>query len=285
MRSSLSPVDFLNVIAWIGGTRPRSGIHYGTHPRHVLDVYPAASDGPSPVIVFFYGGGWEEGERGDYRFVGSALAGRGLTTVIPDYRVFPEVRFPGFVEDAAAAIRWTVDHVAELGGDPRRITVMGHSAGAHIAALLAFDRQWLARVGLDAGQDVCALIGLAGPYDFLPLHSRKLKQIFGPDEGLAATQPINFVEAGAPPAFLATGKKDWTVDPGNTVRLTERMRRLGSEAEMKLYDRVDHRTLIGAFARPLQFLAPVLDDVAGFALKHAAPRTLPGRPAARGGPA
>lgn len=282
MKAFLSPVDFLNVIARIGGTRADKGIRYGRCPRHVLDIYPAAMDGPSPVIIFFYGGGWEGGERSDYLFVGSALARRGFTTVIPDYRVYPEVRFPGFVEDATAAMRWTLDHIADFGGDRRRVIVMGHSAGAHIAAMLAFDRKWLAKASLDANLDICAMIGLAGPYDFLPLRSQTLKQIFGPESDLADTQPINFVDAFAPPAFLATGKNDQTVDPGNTIRLTERIRCVGGEAEMKLYDRVHHSTLIGAFAHPLRFLAPVLDDVVGFALKRTNPQTLPDWTAARG---
>lgn len=269
MKTFPSPVDFLNLIARIGGTRVDRGIRYGRCPRHILDIYPPAADGPSPVIIFFYGGGWEDGERSDYLFVGQALAEQGFTTVIPDYRVFPEVRFPGFVEDAAEAMRWTVDHIAEFGGDPRRIIVMGHSAGAHIAAMLAFDRKWLAKFSLDARLALCSMIGLAGPYDFLPLHSQTLKQIFGPEDGLAATQPINFVEVGALPALLATGKNDQAVEPGNTLRFAERIRCFGGEAEVKFYDRVGHRTLIGAFSRPLRFLAPVLDDVAVFARKHA----------------
>lgn len=275
MKICPSAADILNAIARIGAPSPDRGVRYGRGPRHILDVYPAVTHGPSPVIVFFYGGGWEEGARGDYFFVGAALAARGFTTVVPDYRVFPEVRFPGFVEDAVAAMRWTADHIAEFGGDPRRIIVMGHSAGAHIAAMLAFDRKWLAKVNLDASIDLIAMIGLAGPYDFLPLHSETLKEIFGPEEGLAATQPINFVEKGAPPAFLATGRNDRTVDPGNTTRLAERIGLFGGEARVKLYDRVNHRTLIGALARPLRFLAPVLDDVVGFAVEQSCRETLP----------
>lgn len=277
-----SPVDFLNVIAGIGATPAHQGMRYGPRPRHVLDVYPAATGAPSPVIVFFYGGGWGEGERADYLFVGSALAERGFTTVIPDYRVYPEVRFPGFVEDAAAAMRWTMDHVAEFGGDRRWIIVMGHSAGAHIVSMLAFDRKWLAKVNLDASIDLSGMIGLAGPYDFLPLHSQTLKQIFGREKGLAGTQPINFVDTFSPPAFLATGKSDQTVEPGNTIRLAERIKSVGGNADVKLYNRVGHGSLIGAFARPLRFLAPVLDDVAGFALKHTDTKALAGWPAARG---
>jgi acetyl esterase/lipase len=267
-----SPVDFLNAIARIDAPYARQGMRYGSGPRHVLDVYPAAASGPAPVIVFFYGGGWEGGDRCNYFFVGSALASRGFTTVIPDYRVYPEVRFPGFVEDAAAVMRWTVDRIAEVGGDRRRLIVMGHSAGAHIAATLAFDRKWFASVDLDARIELRAMIGLAGPYDFLPLRSRKLKKIFGPEEDLAGTQPINFVDALAPPAFLAAGTRDLTVRPANTIRLAERIRRVGGEVDRKLYKRINHRTLVGALARPLRFLAPVLDDVTSFALKHSHPQ-------------
>jgi acetyl esterase/lipase len=142
---------------------------------------------------------------------------------------------------------------------------MGHSAGAHIAALLAFDRTWLARVNLDARVHLSAMIGLAGPYDFLPLRTQALKRIFGPEEDLAATQPINFVDAGAVPVLLATGKHDRIVEPGNTLRLAERIRAVGGEVEVRLYNRVGHRTLIGAFSKPLRFLAPVFADVVGFA--------------------
>lgn len=265
MRVFPSGTAILNAVASIGGTQPHRGIRYGDRPRQVLDVYRTAAARPSPTIVFFYGGGWEEGERGGYCFLGSALAARGFVTVIPDYRIFPEVRFPAFVEDGAEALRWVTDNIEKFGGDHRRLVVMGHSAGAYIAAMLAFDRKRLAMVGLDAGRSLKAMIGLAGPYDFLPLRSATLKEIFGPEPGLAATQPINFVEADAPPAFLATGRRDRVVDPANTMRLAARLVAVGGNAQVKLYGHVGHGTLIGAFARPLRFLAPVLEDVVHFA--------------------
>lgn len=265
----LSPAGVLNAVAAAGGGYSRSeGLAYGGGQRRSLDVYrPSSASGKAPVIVFLYGGGWEDGDKATYRFVGAALAARGYLTVIPDYRVYPEVRFPAFLQDAAAAVAWTKRHAAEFGGDPDRLVLMGHSAGAHIAAMLAYDRQWLAAVGLDPERDVRGLIGLAGPYDFLPLHSDTLRAIFGPPEGLAATQPITFVDGRGPPAFLATGLNDDTVDPGNTSRLALRIRERGGEAETRIYDKVDHRSLIGAMAFPLRFLAPVLRDVDAFARK------------------
>lgn len=270
-----SAVDILNAVARIGGGHSISGARYGQDKRQVLDIYPSITQRPSPTIVFFYGGGWEEGERGDYFFLGSAMAARGFTTVIPDYRVYPAARFPMFVEDGADVLRWTVDHIAEFGGDHRRLIVMGHSAGAYIAAMLAFDRKRLAKVDLDAGRDLSALVGLAGPYDFLPLRNDTLKAIFGPESSLADTQPINFVAESAPPAFLATGRRDRSVEPGNTVRLATRIKSIGGKAEVRLYDDVSHRTLLGAFARPLRFLAPVLDDVVEFATRQSRRNALP----------
>jgi len=262
---ALSPVRVLNAVAAFGNHRMTSDIAYAPGARRSLDVYRPTSSGESaPVVVFFYGGNWQDGEKSTYRFLGAALASRGLVAVVPDYRVYPEVRFPGFVEDGARAVRWAHDHAAEFGGDPRRIVLMGHSAGAYIAAMLTYDRRWLAAVGLDRDRDVRGLVGLAGPYDFLPLRKPVFKAIFGPDDRLATTQPINFVEGGAPPAFLATGRDDDIVDPGNTTRLGRRICEKNGAATVRIYDGIGHRLLIGAFAAPLRGLAPVLRDTVTF---------------------
>jgi len=246
-----------------------AGLAYGSAPRQQLDVYtPAASAPPAgvqgrPVIVFFYGGSWQNGSRSHYLFVGAALASRGFVAVVPDYRTWPDTAFPGFVDDAAAAVRWARDHAAEFGGDPSRIFLMGHSAGAHIAMLLATDGRYLAAQQMSK----CALsgvIGLAGPYDFLPLHDATLEQIF-PPALRAASQPINFVEGDEPPVFVAAGQRDTIVDPGNTDRLAAKLRASGDEeVEVKHYPRVGHALLVGAFAGPLRGFAPVLDDVSAF---------------------
>lgn len=261
----LSPASVLNALAIWGRYRLTPGVAYAAGDRHTLDVYqPAMSSAPAPVVVFFYGGNWQEGDKSTYRFVGAALAGQGLVTVIPDYRVYPEVRYPGFLEDGARAVRWVGDHAAEFGGDPQRIVLMGHSAGAYIAAMLLYDRQWLPAEKGDPGRGLRGLVGLAGPYDFLPLHSETLKIIFGPEDGLPATQPINYVYRHAPPAFLATGSADDVVDPGNAARLARRIAETGGTAEVKVYDGISHRLLIGAFSPPLRPWVPVLHDTMAF---------------------
>jgi acetyl esterase/lipase len=261
---ALSPARVLNVIALVGRYRVATDLAYATGPRHLLDVYAPQSASTAPVVVFFYGGNWQEGDKAIYRFVGAALAARGIVTVIPNYRVYPEVRFPDFVEDGALAVRWAHDHAAAFGGDPSRMVLMGHSAGAHIAAMLTYDRQWLAATGLDPNHDLRGLVGLAGPYDFLPLHDETLKIIFGPDGRLPASQPINYVESGAPPAFLATGSADNVVDPGNATRLARKVAAKGDAATVKIYDGIGHRVLIGGFAAPLRPFVPVLRDTVAF---------------------
>jgi acetyl esterase/lipase len=213
-------------------------------------------------VVFFYGGGWEGGNRKDYRFVGAALASRGVLTVIPDYRVYPEVVFPAFVEDGARAVKWVQDEISRLGGDGGRVYLMGHSAGAHIAAMLALNREYLESAGGDIAR-LSGLIGLAGAYDFLPLKSATLKKIFG-DPAPRLTQPIDFVTGPAPPAILITGDADTTVNPGNSERLAERIRAAGGHAEQVVYPGIGHGRLIGAFSPPLAHGVPVLEDVLRF---------------------
>ena len=269
MVTACSPIGVLNA------TAPRSGIAishdlpYGDNPRQRLDVYaPKSATGHSdaPVIVFLYGGGWTEGSKQEYGFLARALAARGIVTIIPDYRIYPEVRFPAFIEDGAAATRWARDHAGHYGGNPRRLVLVGHSAGAYIATMLALDPQYLNAVGLDPTRDLAGCVGLAGPYDFLPLGTEELRSIFGPPDGLARTQPINFVTGKAPPMLLITGRRDDTVYPRNTIRLAARLRETGGRVQTIIYPRVGHRLLIGAFSRPLRFFAPVLDDVSRFVI-------------------
>jgi acetyl esterase/lipase len=238
-------------------------IRYTEGARGTLDIYrPRGADG-APVIVFFYGGRWSSGRKGLYHIFGRALRSRGYVVVIPDYRIYPEVRFPSFVEDGARAVRWTRDNIAEYGGDPRRLFVMGHSAGAHIAAMLSFDPQWLQRVGLDANRDITGLIGLAGPYDFLPFKDADLIEIFdGADR--PETQPINFAHGRKPPALLVSGGKDKLVHFGNSTRLAERLRQGGNDATALLYRRLGHITVLAGYAPFLWNFLSAMRDLDAF---------------------
>jgi len=268
--AACSPTTVLNALAPRDGITVARDIPYAGGARQALDVYaPRQSDTPAPVVVFFYGGNWDSGSKAMYRFVGAALAARGVLTVIPDYRLYPQVRFPAFMDAAAAALAWTRANIARYGGDPHRLFLMGHSAGGQIATLLALDATYLRAVDLSP-HDVCGVIGLAGPYDFLPLHDDALKRIFGPEAERPRSQPINYVSPQAPPMLLLAGRDDTTVDPSNTLRLAARLRAAGASAQDEFYPGIGHKALIAAFARVLGFLAPARDAAVRFIEAHGA---------------
>lgn len=237
---------------------------YGPHPRHKLDVHvPRGADSPRAVVVFFYGGSWRRGDRLDYRFLGHALAARGHVVVIPDYRLYPEVRFPSFVEDGAAALRWVHDHIEIYSGDPDRVHLMGHSAGAHIAALLALDERYLAAVDLEPAW-LAGMIGLAGPYDFLPLEETRLIDTFGPEILHYESQPVNYAHPESPPFLLIHGKQDERVPPQNTMALARAIQAAGGHAETLFYRNHGHHRILAATSNLLRFLGSTLHDVHQF---------------------
>jgi acetyl esterase/lipase len=258
-----SPADILNVITPHGLWNKIEGLSYGTGPRHKLDIYRPRTAARAPVVVFFYGGSWQTGSRDLYHFLGAALATRGVVTVVPDYSVFPQARFPDFLGDAARAVSFVRDHAPVWGGDAGRLSVMGHSAGAYIAAMLTFDRQWLTAVGIEPRRDLAGFIGLAGPYDFLPIRDKTLQVIFGgPDR--ADTQPIRHVSGPTPPALLISARRDSIVSPDNTTRLAARIRANGGDVDERYYLLVGHLGLIATFAPGFRALAPILSDVTRF---------------------
>jgi acetyl esterase/lipase len=247
-----------------GVKRVVDGASYGPEPRQKLDLYaPATAVRNAPVVQFIYGGSWNSGERASYAFVGEALAARGIVTAVVDTRLVPEVRFPGFVEDSVAATAWLKANVAKHGGDPGRVFVMGHSSGAYNAAMVAVSPVFVRQAGL-RGPVYAGLIGLAGPYDFLPLDVRATKEAFGSYPDLPRTQPVMVATRSAPPSFLATGAEDTTVYPRNTYALAKRLRELGVPVVEKTYPRIGHAGILTAFAGPFRDRAPVLDDVVAF---------------------
>jgi acetyl esterase/lipase len=259
--SGCSPAQLVNALVPRDDFSLVADQPYGALARQKLDIYtPVATQGARPVVIFFYGGNWQNGRKGDYLFVGQALASRGFIVVIPDYRLYPEVRYPGFLVDGAAAVSWTLAHLHEIGGDPTRVTLMGHSAGAYIAAMLALDPRWL---GSDR-ERLRGVVGLAGPYDFLPLTDPVLQVIFGTEADLAQTQPITFADGSAPAFLTVSGLADDTVRPENSMRLAARIRERGGVAVEKYYRGVGHIGVVAAIAAPLRFYAPTLGDLITF---------------------
>jgi len=263
--TACSPAYLVNALTPRSTYQASTDLAYGPSDRQRLDVYVptqrATSPAGTPVVVFFYGGSWQNGERADYRFVGEALASRGFLVIVPDYRTYPEVVFPGFIEDAALAVRWARDHAQAYGGDTGRLILMGHSAGAQIVALLATDPRYFSERGMTQNE-IAGVVGLAGPYDFLPLESDVLRKIF-PEPVREASQPIHFVTGREPPMWLGVGDSDSVVDPGNTERFAQRLRAAGDDVEVRHY-KLGHVLLVGALGNPVRQFSPVLDDIATY---------------------
>jgi acetyl esterase/lipase len=279
--AACSPLRVINALSPAGGAVTTMGLAYGSGPRFKLDIYrPAKATSASPVVVFFYGGNWTTGERGDYAFVGRSLASRGIVAVIPDYRLYPEVRYPDFLDDSARAVAWTAKNIAGYGGDPGKLFLMGHSAGAYNAAMLALDKRYLARQGM-ATTSLAGWIGLAGPYDFLPIENRTARPVFHFPATPVESQPINHIGGAVLPALLIAANQDKLVNPvRNTGGLAARLRAAGVPVEEVYYDGVSHTTLVASIAAPLRALAPTLDAIDAFVkagpASHAAPKRSPG---------
>lgn len=262
---AFSLLGLVNLLSPKDGRSKRIAGHvpFGSHHRQKLDVYaPRQVSGPLPVIVFFYGGGWNSGDRTEYQFVGRCLAGLGYVVVVPDYRFVPEVEYPAFLNDNVLAIDWAVRNIAEHGGDPERLVLMGHSAGAYNAVTLALDSRFLTTAGLL--DRVKAVVGLSGPYDFFPFDVPETLRAFGAVKDGAGTQPIHHVTRNAPPMFLATGDGDRLVYPRNTIALARRLRDAGAVVEEKHYPGLTHPATLLPLGSVLKGGAPVLADVAAF---------------------
>jgi len=274
--AACSPAGFLNSASRIAGGDPArlavDGAPYGPLPRQKLDVWVPrrAAAQPLPVVVFFYGGGWVAGERRDYGFAGRAFASNDFVAIVPDYRLVPNVRFPAFIQDGALAVKWARDHAAQYGGDPMRITLSGHSAGAYIGAMLALDPHYLRDVGVDP-KTVRAAALLAGPYDFYPFTEQRSRDALGAWPKPADTQPITFARADAPPMLLMAGTADTVVQPRNSKALANALAKAGGTAELKLYEGQSHIDLAKALSPLFRGSNPALADSVSFLKAHSQP--------------
>ena len=268
--SACGPAGLLDTLTPDYGVVRTDSVAYAPGPRGMLDIYRPSDAGPGklPVIVFLYGGNWQMGSKEMYRFAGRPLAARGAPggaiVVVPDYRLAPEVQFPDFVRDNAAAVRWTLAHLEALGGDPGRVFVLGHSAGAYNAAMLALDPAYL---GAERGR-LAGVIALAGPFDFLPITQPDLQPIFAPVQDGPLSQPITYADGTNPPMLLLAGADDTTVRPGNTQRLAARIAERGGIVESRIYPGLAHIGILTALTPLFAARAPVLEDIAGFIAAH-----------------
>lgn len=268
--SACRPVTLLNAVIPDKGMHIHRNIAFGPHRRQRLDIYQPRDQASTPrsVVVFFYGGSWDSGSKQDYLFVAEALTSQGMLVVIADYRLYPEVKFPQLMQDPALAVQWVQEHAADYHGDASRLFLMGHSAGAHLAVMLSLNPVYLAAAGLSPAV-IKGTVGLAGPYDFLPLTSETLRAIFAPPDQEWQSQPIRFVRGQHPPLLLLAGLKDRTVWPRNSINLAQALEAQGSEVTLLTYPNYDHVDMVAKLARPLRGNSPLLQDICGWMDQHA----------------
>lgn len=262
---ALSLLDPFNIPATLDGGVVQAGksIAYAPGERHTLDIYvPEKLEKSAPVIVFLYGGAWRQGTKDDYPFAGHAFAAKGFVTVIPDYRLVPEAQYPVFLGDNAAAIKWVEDNIKTFGGDPKRVFLVGHSAGAYNAVMLGMDSIYLrdAKVSIP----LRGVVGISGPYAVYPFEFKELQEAFGNVDNPEMTQPINLPTNETVPLLLLHGDEDFIVSPENTKRLAQKLTADGIGVEMKLYEELKHMEPVAALSQALRWKTPVLDDIVTF---------------------
>ena len=265
--SACSPIAAINLLVPREGYDVRAGLAYGPDPRHKLDVYvPQGLNGPAPVLLFFYRGAWSSGDRSQYLAFGQSFASKGIVTVVADYRLYPQVKYPAFAQDAARALAWVHAHAREHGGDPARIFVSGHSAGAYNAVMLASEPKFIESVGgrLDW---IRGVIGIAGPYDFLPLTDPDYIDMFHGANNQDA-MPVNHVDGKRPPMLLATGSDDGTVLPRNSDRMAAKLKAHGNSAEVIKYPGVGHVGIILSLAPGFRGKTTLREDMVRFIQSH-----------------
>lgn len=260
-------VHALDVLVPRRGYTVVKDVAYGEGPRHKLDIYvPDGLSAPAPILIFLHGGSWQFGDKDQYRALGWAFASKGIVTVVANYRLYPPHGFPLFVEDGARVFEHVRDHAPEFGGDPNRIFLSGHSAGAHIAAMLAANGDYLRAAGADPSQ-IRGVIGIAGPYDFLPLKDPALIALFG-GANVPETQPIHFVDGKCAPMLLAHGRDDTTVGAGNSKRLAQKLQSFGSEVVVRYYHNTGHIGILLSLAPGFRKRTTLYEDMLAFIAGH-----------------
>jgi acetyl esterase/lipase len=265
---SCSGKQILNAFVPKTGYQINQSVAYGTDPRQVMDVYvPEHLRHPGCTVLFFYGGRWTTGSRDLYRFAGQAFASQGCVTAIADYRVYPKNRYPAFLDDSAQAFVYLHNHAADFSADPSRIFLVGHSAGAYNAVMLAMDPEYLKKAG-GSPTWIRGVIGVAGPYDFLPLDAPDIIDIFGTEKNLELTQPIHYARPGLPPMLLVAGANDEQVKPKNTVNLAAELRQYKDPVEVHIYPQAQHEEIILSLLNGFRGKIPVLDDSMQFIVEQ-----------------
>ncbi len=253
-----------NLMARAAGQEKTSDVAYGSRSHQKLDIYAPTEPGAArPVIVFFYGGSWKSGSKDIYRFAAEPFTSRGYVVVIPDYAKYPDYRYPTFAEDGALAVTWVQQHIADYGGDPKKLFITGHSAGAHLGALLVTDAHYLKQAG-GSRRGILGFAGLAGPYDFVP-DDPDIVAVFSPvGDDLDQAMPAAHIDGKQPPMLLLHGLADDVVAMRNIHGMQRQVTKHGGKLVVTTYEGVGHIGILAALSKPLRFKAPAVDDMTAF---------------------
>ncbi|MDF1815136.1 MAG: alpha/beta hydrolase [Verrucomicrobiales bacterium] len=238
---------------------------YGEHSRQKLDVLSPDEAQDLPVVVFIHGGGWIRGDKKIYRFVQRRLEEEGIVSVSANYRLSPEVTFPAFIDDGAAVVAWTKENIAAHGGDPNRIYLMGHSAGAHTVAMLGLDESYLEKVGVERDA-IKGVIPIAAPLMLKASQVPQLSFVFGAarDEEM---WPLGFIDGNEPPFLLLQGEQDPLVQPIHSKVAKQMIEAKGGSVTAHYFKDHDHMSIIGAFASKFEkkgnIMVPILTMISG----------------------
>lgn len=242
--AACAPVSILNGITPSSTFDRTKNVSFGEGDRDELDIYRAEKPkSGAPVLMFVHGGSWDSGSKGIYKFLAEGFTKSGYDIVVPNYRIYPEAKFPNFLEDNAKAVAFTAETFPD-----RKIVLIGHSAGAYNVLMLGLRDEYLSGAGVDRCANISGIVALAAPTGIVPLDSEPLTIIF-PDRFTADDAALNNVNGPAPAVFLGHGESDTTVYPKNSTALAEKITARGGVAQVELYPGQSHTDVIKVLSR------------------------------------
>jgi acetyl esterase/lipase len=262
--TACTPLQFalVNVPALTYDGQISKDVPYGELTRQKLDIYvPNIDQETFPVVVFFHGGRWTDGSKEQYKFVGMTLSNMGYVVVMPNTRLYPDVKFPTFAEDAAKSVAWVHKNIASYKGN-QNLFISGHSSGAHLGALIIADNAYLAAYELKPNI-VNAFAGISGPYDFVP-KAADINDMFGPAENFPNMVVTNFIDGDEPPMLLIYTAEDTTVHPRNLALLKAGVEKANGKVEAITYETGGHAAPVAAFSWANPSDLPVTRDIDSF---------------------
>lgn len=257
--AACAPVSILNGITPSSSFAKTKNVSYGDAKYEVLDVYRSEKPkADAPVLVFIHGGSWDSGSKNIYKFLAEGFTRSGYDIVVPNYRLYPEAKFPNFLHDNAKAVAHT-----QKTFPGRKIVLIGHSAGAYNVLMLGLRDEYLAGAGVDRCAAIAGIVGLATPTGVVPLESARLIEIF-PDKFTGEDAVLNNVTGPAPALFLGHGEKDTTVYPISSTTLAEKVVARGGKATAEVYPGQNHIDVVKILSRHFDDNATLKADIVKF---------------------